>query len=194
MRRSNDGRYKRLIHGRRSHPIPPQIWTKEASCSVRRRMMKLRAWTILAVTALLLLTTVGCRSQLNQPEERGSGAPAEVGAGVISALTQSDAQQHEEIAPQVFTDGEHIDNPYYKRTTDEAGKPVFAVIKSADGQPAYLPFDQTTVYHTQTGPCFYEKKTLSYLLDGMEQTADCYELWVMDTVADESTAANATPG
>jgi len=194
MRCSNDGWNKRLTHRRRSQPIPPQIWTKEVSCSVRRRMMKHRAWMILAVVALLLLTAVGCRSQLDQPENSGSGAPVEVDAGIISALTQSAAMQHEEIAPQAFTEGEHIDNPYYKRTTDEAGKPVFAVIKSADGQIAYLPFEQTTVYHTQTGPCFYERKTLTYLLDGVEQTADCYELWVMDTVADESTAANATAG
>lgn len=156
--------------------------------------MRHRAWTVLAVVALLLLTAVGCRSQLDQPDDSGSGAPVEVDAGVISALTQSEAQQHEVISPQAFTEGEHIDNPYYKRTTDEDGKPVFAVIKSADGQPAYLPFDQTTVYHTQLGPCFYEKKTLSYLLDGVEQTADCYELWVMDTVADEPNAANATAG
>jgi len=152
-----------------------------------------KASATLAVICALSSILVGCGSKNPAASQDDSGAASSFVIGdeqtptaVVTDVDLSNAELHEVISPQQFTEGEVIDNPYYKRTTDENGTPVFAVIKASDGQPAYLPFSETTVYHTESGTCYFEKKSLTYKLDGVEKTTTQYELWVADTPLDDA--------
>ena len=127
-----------------------------------------KASATLAVICALSSILVGCGSKNPAASQDDSGAASSFVIGdeqtptaVVTDVDLSNAELHEVISPQQFTEGEVIDNPYYKRTTDENGTPVFAVIKASDGQPAYLPFSETTVYHTESGTCYFGKKGLS---------------------------------
>lgn len=150
-----------------------------------------------------LLVLTGCGGRNNQPDastgSSGSSSIIEVQdeqtpTAVVTDVNLSEAEAHEVLLPQEFSEGEVIDNPYYKRTSDENGTPVFAVKKASNGQQAYLPFSETTVYHTDEGPCYFEQKVLTYKLDGVEKTTTQYDLWVADVLQEASTDANQEAG
>lgn len=157
--------------------------------------------TAFCLCGLLVLT--GCGGRNNQPDASAdtSGASSSIEiqdeqtpTAVVTDVDLSDAEVHEVLLPQEFSEGEVIDNPYYKRTSDENGTPVFAVKQASNGQQAYLPFSETTVYHTDEGPCYFERKVLTYKLDGVEKTTTQYDLWVADVLQEASTDVNQAAG
>ena len=66
--------------------------------------------------------------------------------------------------------------------------------KASNGQTAYLPFSETTVYHTDEGPCYFERKVLTYKLDGVEKTTTQYDLWVADVLQEAPATASQEAG
>ena len=157
--------------------------------------------TAICMSGMLLLT--GCGGRGNQSDAStsasGSSSTIEIQDGqtptaVVTDVELSDAEVHEVLLPQEFSEGEVIDNPYYKRTSDENGTPVLAVKKASNGQTAYLPFSETTVYHTDEGPCYFERKVLTYKLDGVEKTTTQYDLWVADVLQEAPATASQEAG
>lgn len=156
--------------------------------------------TAFCLCGLLVLT--GCGGRNNQPDASAdtSGASSSIEiqdeqtpTAVVTDVQLSEPEVHEVLLPQDFSEGEVIDNPYYKRTTDENGVPVFAVKQASNGQQAYLPFDVTTVYHAD-GPCYFERMVLTYKLDDVEKTTIHYDLYVADVLQEASTDVNQAAG
>ena len=143
--------------------------------------------TILVSSALALSLLAGCGkkggSSTDASSASGSSSSSSAQAAassdpVISNINLGDPEQTELLLPLEAEEGEVLDNPYYRRTTDPDGRPAYAVLKSSDSQMAYLPLEETVIYPIQEGTSYYEKKTLSYEVDGEPVTVTRYELWV----------------
>jgi hypothetical protein len=111
-----------------------------------------------------------------------------VDAPAVTDFSIGDVETHEPILPWQFEEGEEAENPYYKRMTDEGGNNVYAVLKTADNQVAYLPMSNTVVYVGAEGSdCYFERTTNTYKLDGEDQTVVQFQLYVAEASAKPST-------
>lgn len=136
--------------------------------------------------ALSLVLAACCLTACSKPDE--TGPTPEVDAPAVTDFSIGDVETHEPILPWQFEEGEEAENPYYKRTTDEGGNNVYAVLKTADNQVAYLPMSNTVVYVGAEGSdCYFERTTNTYKLDGEDQTVVQFQLYVAEASAKPST-------
>lgn len=146
--------------------------------------MKKKSLAVIAMTLVLLLTGCGAnKSESNEPQEPNT----------ITDMSEPDVQLHEEIVEQKFGEDEEVDNPYYKRTLNEDGDPVYEVIRKRDGQKVTLPLDSTVLYVTETGPSYYEQVTLTYKENGEEVTMEQYNLYAQSTTEEEPVSPEDHP-
>lgn len=134
--------------------------------------------------ALSVVLAACCLTACSQPDETGP-IPEGDSPGVVTNFEIGDVETHEPILPWQFEEGEEAENPYYKRTTDENGTNVYAVLKASNNQVAYLPMSNTVVYMgSLTTDCFFERTTNTYKLDGEDQTVVQFQLYVADTASE----------
>lgn len=132
--------------------------------------------------ALSLVLAACCLTACSKPDE--TGPTPEEDAPAVTDFSIGDVETHEPILPWQFEEGEEAENPYYKRTTDEGGNNVYAVLKAADNQVAYLPMSNTVVYVGAEGSdCYFERTTNTYKLDGEDQTVVQFQLYVAEASA-----------
>jgi len=142
------------------------------------RQQNLRRYHILkefVCGALSAALAVCCLTACSAPNEQHLD-PAEMGA--ITDFTVGDVEVHEALLPWQFEEGEEVENPYYKRTSDENGVNAYAVLKASDNQVAYLPMSNTVVYMGNSDDCYFERTTNTYKLDGEDQTVVQFQLYV----------------
>jgi len=152
----------------------------------------IKVFAFLMAAALMVVSLAGCNSKsdadqkddtnVNLPMADSPTPDTDVQPTPVSEITDFQAGQaelHEVILPWTFEEGEEIENPYYKRTTDENGTLVYAVMKASNNQVAYLPAGSTVVYVGGDGDCYYEKTTNTYKLDGEEKTSEQYQLYIV---------------
>jgi len=133
--------------------------------------------------ALSLVLAACCLTACSKPDE--TGPTPEDDAPAVTDFSIGDVETHEPILPWQFEEGETAENPYYKRTTDEGGNNVYAVLKAADNQVAYLPMSNTVVYVGAEGSdCYFERTTNTYKLDGEDQTVVQFQLYVAEASAE----------
>lgn len=141
--------------------------------------MKRGHWLLVATAALSLMLLSGCGA--GEPPDASETSPeiSEPGPeqNPIQDVAPGEAELHEEILPLEFEEGESVDNPFYKRTTNVDGVPCYAVLKT-NGQMAYLPMDATVCYVTSSGPSYYERIKLTYTLNGEEVEKDQWQLFI----------------
>ena len=133
-------------------------------------------------SALSVVLAACCLTACSQPSETGQ-TPEGDSPSAVTDFVIGDVETHEAILPWRFEEGEASENPYYKRTTDENGTNVYAVLKASDNQVAYLPMSNTVVYMGAAGSeCYFERTTNTNKLDGEDQTVIQFQLYVADTV------------
>ena len=147
--------------------------------------MKKKSIATIALTLTLLLA--GCGATENEQEE------AVQEPNTITDMSEPTVMLHEEIVEQEFGEDETVDNPYYKRTVDEDGNPVFEVIRKRDGQKVTLPLDNTVLYVTETGPSYFEQVTITYKENGEEVTMEQYNLYAQSTTEEEPVSPEEQP-
>lgn len=167
-------------------------------------MKKVTKKVLVGVLLILVMVALAACQQTQKDDSDATDEPAveepvEKTENVISDVESSDAETHVVIGEQSFTEGEKVENPYYKRVTNPDGVPCFEVVKAADGSIAYLPMSDTVVYTSDAGECFYETVTLNYNLDGKPVTATQYQLYVtsggvVDVPADGAETAQGGSG
>lgn len=147
-----------------------------------KMMRKAIALLLAAVSVMLTLTACGSESDGGgkMPNETDEVTPD---IGVVTDFNTGDVELHEAILPWEYDEGEDIDNPYYKRTTDVDGNLVYAVLQASTNQPAYLPMGNTVVYSGNFETCFYERTTVSYTENGEHRSNVQYQLYVTALVA-----------
>ena len=103
------------------------------------------------IVALMLCLTA-CNTppepSLDVPDVSNSGEeslPPVASADPIDNFEAGSAEMHEPILPLEFEDGETVDNPYYKKTTNEEGMPCYMVINASTNQPVYMPMAETVI-------------------------------------------------
>lgn len=97
---------------------------------------------------------------------------------VIENLTTSFPDLHVPLLPMEFEADEPVQNPYYRRTTDAEGTPVYQVSRADNGQMPLLPMNETIVYITDDGNCYYEAMEITYDVQGESTTMLQYQLYV----------------
>lgn len=133
-------------------------------------------------SALSVVLAACCLTACSQPSETGQ-TPEGDSPSTVTDFVIGDVETHEPILPWQFEEGETAENPYYKRTIDENGTNVYAVLKASDNQVAYLPMSNTVVYMGAVGSeCFFEQTTNTYKLDGEDQAVIQFQLYVADAV------------
>lgn len=137
----------------------------------------------------------GCAADNPAPEPAPNpipeqSAPQETPNTTITDISDPAVGMHEEIVEQTFSEGEEIDNLYYKRSVNSDGVPVYTVTRKSDGQTVNLPMTETVIYVTRTGPSYYEKVTVTYKENGDPSSIEQYELYVQST---EEEAEPLTP-
>lgn len=138
--------------------------------------------------ALSMLLAACCLTACSQPDETGPNPEGDP-SSVVTDFEIGAVETHEPIQPWQFGEGETAENPYYKRTTDENGNNVYAVLKASNNQVAYLPMSNTVVYMGSSGTdCFFERTTNTYKLDGEDQTTVQFQLYVADVAAETPSA------
>ena len=147
--------------------------------------MKKKSIATIALTLTLLLA--GCGATENEQEETVQEP------NTITDMSEPTVMLHEEIVEQEFGEDETVDNPYYKRTVDEDGNPVFEVIRKRDGQKVTLPLDNTVLYVTETGPSYFEQVTITYKENGEEVTMEQYNLYAQSTTEEEPVSPEEHP-
>lgn len=144
--------------------------------------------------ALSLVLAACCLTACSQPKETGQTPEGEP-PSTVTDFEIGEVETHEPILPWQFEEGETVDNPYYKRTTDENGDNVYAVLMAGDNQVAYLPMSNTVVYMGAAGSeCYFERTTNTYKLDGEDQTVVQFQLYVADSVAGTPAAPTMADG
>lgn len=154
-------------------------------------------------SALSVVLAACCLTACSQPSETGQTTEGDSPSAVTDFVI-GDVETHEPILPWQFEEGETAENPYYKRTTDENGTNVYAILKASDNQVAYLPMSNTVVYMGAAGSdCYFERTTNTYKLDGEDQAVVQFQLYVADTVeeitpevpvvADDASPDDSTP-
>lgn len=144
-----------------------------------------RAVIFLFSIAIIMLTMVACDANSREtstltPSDLSSDSEVDTSTAsdVVEDFSTSEAELHEPILPMEFEDGEDVDNPYYKRTVDENGKPAYLVTNGTTGQPQYLPMGQTVIYSGDYEDCFYERYTITYKINGEYRSMVQYQLYV----------------
>lgn len=133
-------------------------------------------------SVLSVVLAACCLTACSRPNETGPDPEGDPPSAVTDFVI-GDVETHEPILPWRFEEGEAVENPYYKRTTDENGTNVYAVLKAYDNQVAYLPMSNTVVYMgASNADCFFERTTNTYKLDGEDQAVVQFQLYVADTV------------
>lgn len=147
--------------------------------------MKKKSMVTIALALMLLLA--GCSTKENEQEETVQEP------NTITEMSEPTVMLHEEIAEQEFGEDETVDNPYYKRTVDEDGNPVFEVIRKRDGQIVTLPLDSTVLYVTESGPSYFEQVTITYKENGEEVTMEQYNLYAQSSTEQEPVSPEDHP-
>lgn len=130
-----------------------------------------------------------CLTACSKSDETGPNPEGDL-PSVVTDFVTGDVEIHEPILPWQFEEGETVENPYYKRTTDESGANVYAVLKASNNQVAYLPMSNTVVYMGASDTaCFFERTTNTYKLDGETHTVVQFQLYVADVAAEDSLLA-----
>lgn len=146
---------------------------------------------LLMIAALMLLLTA-CNTPLKPSLEVPDASdgieesqPPMVNADSIENFEAGSAEMHEPILPLEFKDGEVVDNPYYKKTTNEEGTPCYMVMNASTNQPVYMPMGETVIYSGEDEDCFYERYTFTYEQNGEYRSTTQYQLHVnSNAVAD----------
>lgn len=134
--------------------------------------------------ALSIVLAACCLTACSQPYETGQ-ITEDSQPSAVTDFEIGDVETHEPILPWQFEEGEEAENPYYKRTTDENGNNVYAVLKASNNQVAYLPMSNTVVYMGASNTaCFFERTTNTYKLNGEDQTVVQFQLYVADTASE----------
>lgn len=121
--------------------------------------MKRAAVLTLALT-LALVGLSACGASQDEMAGAGSTQP-QLSAEAVTDFQCGEIELHEEILPWEFEEGE-MENPYYKRTVNEAGEPVYAVLKASNHQPAYLGIGETVLYSGNYDTCYFERTTYTF--------------------------------
>ena len=110
----------------------------------------------------------------------------------VTDISQTDAELHVGLLKLDFEEDELFENAYYRSTVDEAGKACYEVQPVDSDEPVFLPMASTVIYmttnhadeHAANGEmgsfadAYYEKITLTYLLDGEPVESTQYQLFV----------------
>jgi len=140
-------------------------------------------------SALSVVLAACCLTACSKPDETGKISEGDPTSSVTDFVV-GEVENHEPILPWQFEEGEEVENPYYKRTTDENGTNVYAVLKASDNQVACLPMSNTVVYMGNSdADCFFERTTNTYKLDGEDQTVVQFQLYVADTAPETPSIA-----
>ena len=139
--------------------------------------------TITAMLSLLLVLSAcyGPVTPTADPENTESVAET-TELPTLSDFTTGDVEVHEVLLPWDWQEGEHIDNLYYKRTTNDAGEAVYAVLQASNGQPFYLPMGSTVMYTGEYPECFFERYTVTYKEDGVDKSFVQYQLYISNSL------------
>ena len=147
-------------------------------------MNKKNVALLLMIVALMLCLTA-CNTppepSLDVPDVSNSGEeslPPVASADPIDNFEAGSAEMHEPILPLEFEDGETVDNPYYKKTTNEEGMPCYMVINASTNQPVYMPMAETVIYSGENEDCFYERYTFTFEQNGEYRSTTQYQLHV----------------
>jgi len=135
--------------------------------------MKKALLSLIFVLCVLMLAACGRQEEDEGPKD----VSAETASGVVTEMTCGEAELHEAIVPWV-EEGETFENAYYQRTVDADGNLVYAVMKAADEQLAYLPLGETVVYTGVYETCYYEVVEISYKMNGELVSQKQYHLYV----------------
>ena len=141
--------------------------------------MKKKILTLfMGLVMVLALASCSNSSPTTQPlPDNDAQEPEQSNASVITDMEAGEAEVYEVIVPWTFQDGDPVDNPYYKKGTDEDGNPVYMVEK-ANGQVSYLPMGETVVYASENESSHFERTTYTYKEDGEEKAFTQYQLYV----------------
>lgn len=149
-------------------------------------MKKLICGALSVALAACCLTACAKTDQAEQSPDPEVGEPA----SAVTDFVVGDVEVHEPLLPWQFEEGEEVENPYFKRTTDENGTNVYAVLKASNNQVAYLPMSNTVVYMGGSENCFFERTTNTYKMDGEDQTVVQFQLYVSDVAPESESVAN----
>lgn len=136
--------------------------------------MRKKIIAILAVAAMTV-SLAACSNQ-NEPMMDDGVQTA------ITDMSEGEVLEHEEIGVFGFESGEEHENDFYKRTTVE-DENVYAVRRVSDGEVVNLPINDTVVYTSKSGECYYENVEFVYKEDGEEKTMQQYQLHVVEAPA-----------
>ena len=110
----------------------------------------------------------------------------------VTDIQQTDPELHVGLLKLDFEEGDLSESPYYRSTVDESGKACYEVQPMDSDGTTLLPMASTVIYMTEghaeehaangdTGSfadAYYEKITLTYLLDGEPIESTQYQLYV----------------
>ena len=125
--------------------------------------------------------------EANEPDEQPGEPDDDTSAAAdqrVTELVTTDPEVHVDLLKLDFDEGEIPESWYYRSTVDESGRASYEVQPVDADEPALLPMSSTVIYMTDapedgTDPgAYYERITLTYLLDGEPIESEQYQLFV----------------
>lgn len=129
---------------------------------------------LMALICLAGLT--GCQPEVNDTPNASPDVTQEDAEATVKPVTDlnvSEPKTYEALLPLEFSEGEEVDNPYYRRAADENGVPSY-MVRTEDGE-LYLPMNDTVVYPGGEA-AYYETVEQSFKLDGEPVVVLQYQL------------------
>lgn len=146
--------------------------------------MKKYLLIIAALTLVLVLSACG-NSSKSERDDTGTGEPTTEESQDIENLQLAQEPQvmaEQVIKPQVFAEGEEIENYYYKRDLDTG---CYLVVLE-DDEEVSLPMDKTTLYISENETPHYAEVLFTYQ-NGEDTVEDVeYQLFANSAAPDES--------